>query len=188
MIDGRHCAVYPTCRGWFLEYTNLPDGRREDALIYGPLPALREILLFLGQGFLVQSTQLHRGRHIRDVPLVSPAGGPVRPARLTTLAPWYGAPADRFIGTPQALYDTALDIEFHMNMIGAPTIRQVRGAYFWEFVDLAGEESLPIPDGVDEWLTLSRSLARRAIKAGRSYQPIILPGLPRQPKSRLYLT
>ncbi len=200
MSSVRHCAFYPTAKGWFLELADEEYGEYEAADTHGPAPTYYEINRYLYNYFSNPGGE-NVSLQLREVPRHAPNGSKVKP--VPKLGPHDRSYPASFIAAESEtldvlLYDTARDIIFSV-MDGK--LERVHSAIFWgnevpvTLEDAASSSSqawsfeaapqppLPkaLPASPAAWEALSRSIAAHWLSIGRSYHPVILAGLDRQP-------
>jgi hypothetical protein len=180
----RHTTIYPTTQGWFLE---LPEpGDAQDAYTYGPVNTAFEANWYLRT--ISRPTSVTVERDMRPVPTTSPNGTPVTGVKQALQAPSFGESPARFITSTDLfytfLYDSLCDIGYE---IDGDRITAVRPGFFWspqaevagKFLGQAGTEA--------GWKTISKVAVATLLKTGRTYEPVVIPGLPYRPAMNEYL-
>ncbi len=200
MSSVRHCSFYPTAQGWFLNLADQEYGEYSDADAYGPAPTYFEANRYLYDYFSNPGGQ-DRSMTLREVPSRAPNGSKIQP--IPQAGPQDRSYPDGFLSSESEvydvlLYDTARDIAFS---IRDGKLGCVHGVIFWgNEVRVSPEDASnskshawgmeaaprpPLPDTLPAspaaWEALSRSVAAHWLSIGRSYKPVILAGLVRQP-------
>ncbi len=178
----RRCSFFPTTKGWYMQTTVCGQTAAED--ISGPVASLWEAALlledFCSPGVCDVSFSL------RAVP-----EGVASADLAGCKSDLPGAP-DYFVEHPKVfnitattitegvlLHDTATAVTY---VVVDGKITGVAAFEFW-----IGERRfnlktpLNLPTSKDGWEALSRGVVAIFLAEGLTYQPVILPGLPRQP-------
>ncbi len=198
MSARRHCIFYPTPKGWYLELAGPLGGGVKDSSTYGPTHSLVDMEHFLSYDLRGQCRGKMQ-RKMRTVPAVSPNGSPVEAITLDHRSGWedaFGAPKPRFFTSKDdvqnyVIFDTLTDMGFTVPRVSTPNPRQIQsvfGGHAWRRSAPMAIKPCLIPASGPEWAAFIKETATAAVMAGWQYDPVIIPGLPRQPLPPLALS
>jgi hypothetical protein len=179
----RHCDIYPTPRGWYMNLAPDEHGCYQDSETYGPTPTAYEAEMtlhdFSNPGGLQISNQM------KDAPAKAPNGDKVKPVQFYLESPsrmgLRGVPA-RFIVTREYrqiyAYDTATGL---LIVIDEKRVSEVYPRDFWQCAGREVKLDVEIPTTEAGWLDLVNGVSRKLRDGGATFFPVIIAGLERQP-------